>query len=172
MILFGDEVLRTQQGNNNCYCQDNDLGWFDWRLTEQNRGMLRFVAEMIAFRRRHSSLMRIQFLTGQRGSRGLPDISWHGMKLNDPNWGDPGARVLAYTLAGAGEMKEDLHIMLNMSDQAVEMELPMVPGSRWHCAVDTSQPSPADIPDASDQPKVEGNTYILAARSVVVLEGR
>jgi glycogen operon protein len=99
-------------------------------------------------------------------------VTWHGQKLNDPHWGDAGAQVLAYTLAGVGEMEEDLHIMLNMSDKVVEMELPIIPGLRWHCAVDTSQPPPADIPDAADQPKVGGNTYSLSARSVVVLEGR
>ena len=172
MILSGDEVLRTQQGNNNCYSQDNDLGWLDWRLTEQNREMLRFVTEMIAFRRRHPSLMRTQFLTGQRSGDGPPDVTWHGEKLNEPHWGDAGAQVLAYTLAGAGEREEDLHIMINMSDKVVEMELPIIQGLRWHCALDTSQPPPADIPDAADQPKVGGNTYGLTARSVVVLEGR
>ena len=66
MILAGDEVLRTQQGNNNGYCQDNELSWFDWNLTEKHRGMLRFVTKMIAFRKRHPCLMRKHFLTGAK----------------------------------------------------------------------------------------------------------
>ncbi len=172
MILSGDEVLRTQKGNNNCYCQDNELGWFDWRLTHENGEMLRFAGRMIAFRRRHPSLMRRQFLKGLSVGGRLPDVTWHGQRLNDPRWGDPGGQVLAYTLAAVVENEEDLHVMLNMSGNSIDMELPNVPGRIWHCAVDTSQPSPADIFEAADEPKVEGHTYRIAARSVVVLEGK
>ncbi|MGE5300898.1 MAG: glycogen debranching protein GlgX [Acidobacteriota bacterium] len=172
MILSGDEVFRTQLGNNNCYCQDNAMSWFDWRLMEENDDILRFVTRMISFRKLHPSLMRKQFLTGSRSTGDLPDVTWHGLKLNDPRWGDPAAQVLAYTLAGTDEAEEQLYIMLNMSDRAEQMELPMVSGRSWYRGVDTSQPSPADILDAADQQKVEGNTYSLAARSVAVLEGR
>jgi isoamylase len=172
MILSGDEVLRTQRGNNNCYCQDNEIGWLDWRLAEENREMLRFVTEMIAFRMRHPSLLRKNFLTGHRGNGRLPDITWHGQKLNEPRWEDHGAQVLAYTLAAAGGMEEDLHIMLNMSGGSVEMELPNVSGRKWYRAVDTWQQSPADILDAAAQPAVEGYTYHVAPRSIAVLESR
>ena len=172
MILAGDEVLRTQLGNNNCYCQDNELGWFDWRLTQVNREMLRFVTEMIAFRRRHSSLMRKQFLSGRPVSYRLPDVSWHGQKLNEPRWEDPGEQILVYTLAAVNETEDDLHVMLNMSDRPVEMELPKVSGRNWYRAVDTAQPSPADVFEAADEPGVEGNLYRMEARSVVVFEGR
>ncbi len=172
MIHYGDEVLRTQKGNNNCYCQDNDLAWLDWRFTGQNGEMLRFVTEMIAFRKRHPSLMRTQFLSGQGSGGGSPDVEWHGQKLNDPRWGDPGARVLAYTLLGTDETEEHLHIMFNMSDMAVGMELPALSGRKWYLAIDTSQASPADICAASDQREVGSNIYNLAARSTAVLEGR
>jgi glycogen operon protein len=172
MILCGDEVLRTQCGNNNCYCQDNEMSWFDWGLTETNKEMLHFVTEMIAFRRRHPCLMRRQFLTGRQASLHLPDVSWHGRQLNRPKWDDPGAQVLAYTLAGISDGEEDLHIMLNMSDRALDMELPEVPGRAWYYAVDTSQPSPADIPEAVDQKEVRGRYYGMAPRSIAVLEGR
>jgi glycogen operon protein len=172
MILSGDEVLRTQRGNNNCFCQDNDMGWFDWKLIEENRDMLRFVTGMISFRKRHPSLMKSQFLTGQKISGDLPDITWHGRKLNDPRWNDPAVQVLACTLAGTDEKEEHLHILLNMSDTPVQMELPMVPGRNWYRAVDTSQPSPADIFEAAEEQKVEENIYSMAARTVVVLEGR
>ncbi len=172
MILSGDEVLRTQQGNNNGYCQDNEIGWFDWRLTGENRDILGFVTGMIGFRKRHPSLMRSQFLTGRKGGGGLPDIAWHGLKLNDPNWSDPGARVLACTLGATGESEEHLHIMLNMSDSPARMELPVIPGRRWHRAVDTSLPPAADILAAADQPKIEEHSYTVAPRSVAVLEGR
>ncbi len=172
MIFSGDEVLRTQKGNNNCYCQDNALGWFDWGLTEKNREMLRFVTEMIRFRRRHPCLMRKRFLTGRGKDGGLPDITWHGARLHRPEWGDPGAQVLAFTLAAAGDGEEHLHVMINMSDRSVEMQLPGVAGCSWHRAVDTWQPSPADISGAALQPPVNRDTYEVAPRSVVVLEGR
>ncbi len=172
MILSGDEVLRTQRGNNNCYCQDNGTGWFDWRLTEENKDMLRFVTEMIAFRKRHPSLMRKQFLTGRMSGGGIRDITWHGQRLNDPDWGDPGAQVLAYTLVGTDEFEGHLHIMMNMSDREMEMELPVISGQKWHGAVDTSKPSPSDILGIAAQTEIEGKTYRMAPRSVAVLEGR
>ncbi len=116
--------------------------------------------------------MRNQFLTGLKIKGDLPDITWHGARLNDPSWGDPDSQVLSYTLAGTDEKEEHLHIMLNMSDRTVQMELPVVPGCSWHRLVDTSQQAPADIFDAAGGPEVGENIYSMAARSVVVLEGR
>ncbi|MCL5023153.1 MAG: glycogen debranching protein GlgX [Nitrospirae bacterium] len=172
MILSGDEVFRTQRGNNNCYCQDNELSWFDWGLTEENREMLRFVTKMVAIRKRHPCLMRKKFLTGGRRNGGLPDVTWHGRRLNEPQWNDPGAQVLAYTLGAVGVAEDDLHIMLNMSDEFAEIELPWVSGRRWFRVVDTWQPSPADILEAPDQPVLTEYVYRAAPRSVVVFEGR
>jgi len=172
MIRSGDEAFGTQQGNNNCYCHDNALGWFDWRLIEGNRDILRFVTEMIALRRRHPSLMRRQFLKGTSKNGRLPDVTWHGQKLNEPRWEDRDARVLAYTLGALTEGEEDLHIMLNMSDKAVDMEVPEISDLKWYCAVDTSNPSPSDICNIADQPEVREPTYRMGAKSVVVLEGR
>jgi glycogen operon protein len=173
MILAGDEVLRTQRGNNNCYCQDNELSWFDWTLTEKNREMLRFVREMIAFRKRHPCLMRDRFFTGRPANDSLlPDVAWHGVRLNDPPWSDPDARILAYTLAGRNHEEEHLHILLNMSKQPVEIELPKLPGRVWYRAIDTGQVSPADILEAGHQPPVKKAFYHVLPRSVVVLESR
>jgi len=113
MILSGDEVLRSQQGNNNCYCQDNELSWFDWRLVEENRDSFRFVREMIAFRKRHRSLMRRRFVTGKK-RRGelLADITWHGERLDTPPWAEGGGETLAYLLGGQGD-EEDIFVALN-----------------------------------------------------------
>jgi glycogen operon protein len=172
MIRSGDEVYGTQRGNNNVYCQDNELSWFNWELTQEHGDMLRFVTGLIAFRKRHPCLMRKTFLTGKaRGGR-LPDVTWHGRRLNEPPWEDPAARILAYTLGGLTEAEENLHVMLNMSGQAVEMELPEMPGLRWYRAVDTSQLSPSDICDTACQPPVREGRYSVSARSVVVLESR
>jgi glycogen operon protein len=173
MILAGDEVGRTQQGNNNAYCQDNEISWFDWRLVEQNRDMLRFVKQMIAFRKRHPCLRRRKFLTGQRppGAR-LPDVTWHGVRLRESLWDDPNAQLLAYTLGGLSEAEEDVHVVLNMSNDALEVALPDLAGRRWHRAIDTWLPSPDDIQEPGRQPRLAALSCKVAPRSVVVLESR
>ena len=173
MLLAGDEVLRTQQGNNNAYCQDNGLGWFDWSLLEKNADMLRFVSGLIAFRKRHPCLMRRRFLAGTRreGCR-LPDITWHGTRLDDPLWDDPDARLLAYTLGAAVEDEEDLHVILNMSVNGLDLPLPRLAGREWHRAIDTGAPAPADIVEAEDQTGLGKDICVVRPRSVVVLESR
>jgi isoamylase len=173
MILSGDEVMRTQRGNNNGYCQDNELSWFDWALPQKQSDMLRFVSRMIAFRKRHPSLMRTRFLTGRKTKRGLfPDVTWHGTKLGEPLWHDPGAQILAYTLGRQAEGEEDLHIIFNMSDQPVDVDMPPLSRGAWHRAIDTGQPSPADILEPSDQPRSSESTARVLPRSVVVFESR
>jgi glycogen operon protein len=173
MLLAGDEVLRSQHGNNNAYCQDNALSWFDWKLLEANRDMLRFTRELIALRRRHPCLMVNRFFDGQpiRG-RGIPDICWHGERLGESPWQDKGARFLAYTVAGLTPEEEDMHVMLNMSEQAVEAALPSIPGRRWHVALDTAQASPDDVLPRARQSPHPSASYLVNSRSVVVLEGR
>ena len=173
MIQSGDEVLRTQRGNNNGYCQDNELSWFDWTLTKKNREMLRFLTKMIAFRKRHPCLMRKHFLTGKKKEEvPFPDVTWHGTKLNGPLWNDPNAQILAYTLGKRGEREEDLHIIFNMSDQGVEMPLPSLSGRAWHRAIDTGQPSSGDIFEPSDQPRIKEPFYRVSSHSVAVFESR
>jgi glycogen operon protein len=173
MLLAGDEVLRTQGGNNNAYCQDNETSWLDWGLVDRNAEMLRFVREMVALRRRHPSLMRRRFLSGQRraGAR-QPDICWHGSQLFDPPWDDPQARVLAFTLAAVGDGEADLHVVMNMSETLHEASLPELPGRVWHRAADTGLASPEDVTGPSSQARLDGLTYPAQPRTVVVLEAR
>jgi glycogen operon protein len=172
MILAGDEVLRSQRGNNNAYCQDNQLSWFDWGLVEANRDMLRFVRELIALRKRHPSLRRSRFLKGRPGpGQSRPDVAWHGERLDEPPWHDGGARALAFTLAGIASGETPLHVVLNMSDAALEVSLPDLPGSRWRRALDTALASPRDITPPEEQAAVESGRYVAPPRSVVVLEG-
>jgi isoamylase len=168
MFVAGDEVRRTQHGNNNAYCQDNELNWFDWSLTEKNAKMLRFWQQMIQFRKDHPVVHRSRFFTGEINDRNLPDISWHGCQLNSPPWSDPNARVLAYTLGGFGD-SPDLHVMLNMYWDALPFELPTVNGRTWYRAVDTSLASPDDISAAGKEVQISGKEYIVTGRSVVVL---
>lgn len=171
MLLAGDEVLNTQDGNNNSYCQDNELSWFDWGLMGTNAEMLRFVRLMIALRKRHPCLMRRRFLTGSVvDGRDMRDVSWHGIDIDAPPWHDPDAQVLAFTLAAVSEDEADLHVMLNLSDSGVDMELPSIQGRELRLSVNTALSTPADIVRPHDQTPFGENRYPVAARTVVVLE--
>jgi glycogen operon protein len=173
MFLAGDEFLHTQGGNNNAWCQNNEISWLDWSLTEANPEMLRFVRELIAFRHRHPCLTRARFFTGQpSSSRGIPDIAWHGLRLNEPLWGNNEAQVLAFTIAGSTSTEEELHIVLNMSEQDIEIQLPEIRLRYWHLAIDTAAPSPDDIIEKARQRAVDGHTQRVYARSVVVFEAQ
>jgi glycogen operon protein len=171
MFVAGDEIRRSQKGNNNAYCQDNEISWFDWTLVNKHSELLRFCRRMIGFRKMHPALRRDQFFNGSVNERGLKDVSWHGTKLNSPGWDDAGARALAMTLAGFGG-DSDLHVMFNMFWESLDFELPIVPGRRWRLALDTAQLSPHDIADPGTEPDVLGNTCRVAGRSVVVLVNR
>jgi isoamylase len=174
MLRAGDEVLQTQRGNNNAYCQDNELSWFDWNRVDSQREMLRFTREMIAFRRRHASLTANRFYTGKIvPGRGIADIAWHGERLNQPPWADAGAQVLAFTIAGSEGDEADIHAVLNMSGQALEAELPVIAGRFWHLTVNTSAAAPEDIIEPSRQsPVAAAGAYRIAPHSVVILEAR
>jgi glycogen operon protein len=171
MLLAGDEVRRSQKGNNNPYCQDNEISWFDWTLTGKHSDLMRFCRNMIRFRKRHAAVRKDQFFDGSVNERGLKDVAWHGTKLNHPGWDDPEARAFSMTLAGF-DGDDDIHVMFNMFWDSLEFELPVGPGRRWYLAVDTAQPSPHDIPDAGSEPEVPGSTHLVEARSVVVLVDR
>lgn len=171
MFLAGDEIGRTQRGNNNAYCQDNEISWFDWTLVRTNRDLHRFWKLMIEFRKRHAALRQRQFFNGAVNERGLPDLSWHGTKLHAPDWLNPEARVLAMTLAGF-DGDSDIHAMFNMYWDSLEFELPAVGGRTWLTAINTAQAPPHDIADAGAEPEVTGNTYTVQGRSVVVLINR
>ncbi len=171
MLLAGDEMLHTQHGNNNCYCQDNELSWIDWNMAPENAAMLRFVQHMIALRKRHSSLMRRRFLTGKViEEKNMPDISWHGTELDKPLWFDPEARILAFTLAGIEEGEADLHVLMNMSDDKKSFELPKIEGKKWCLALDTSLQSPYDIIPPHDQKPYLDSFYSVQKKAVVIFE--
>ena len=174
MLLAGDEVLRSQRGNNNAYCQDNELGWFDWTLAERNKDLFRFVKEMIAFRKRHACLRRKRFLKGEKQKgRYFADVTWHGAKVDEPPWKNPDAQLLAFTLSGVTESEEDIHAVLNMSETSEQVELPLIPpNSTWFRAVDTGQDSPADILEPAEQLPLRNCSYTVQPRSVVIFERR
>jgi glycogen operon protein len=171
MLVGGDEVRRTQNGNNNAYCQDNETSWFDWTLVERNRDLYHFWKRMIEFRKRHPALHRGQFFTGATNERGLVDLAWHGTRINSPGWRDPVGRALGVTLAGfSGDA--DIHVMFNMHRESLDFELPYVQERAWLKAVDTSQTSPLDIADFGTERPVVGGVCKVEGRSVVVLVNR
>jgi isoamylase len=171
MIVAGDEVRRTQNGNNNAYCHDDALSWFDWRLVEKNADLLRFFQGVTANRLAHSELHRARFFTGEVNERGLADVAWHGCKLYHPSFSDGSSGVLAFTLGASGN-GEDLHAMLNMEEHALEFDLPALRGRRWHRQVDTALESPEDVAEHGSEPPVEGTTYRVEPHSIAVLASK
>ncbi len=173
MLLAGDEILNSQQGNNNGYCQDNELTWINWQMAEQNSDIFRFVQHMIALRKRHGSIMRKHFLTGEViAEKGIKDISWHGAKLDMPLWDDPDTRLLAFTLAGTTADEADLHVIINMSEQQTLVELPDIKNKSWCLAIDTSEQSPQDIISPHNQKSIKKSTYLVDGKAVVAFENR
>jgi len=171
MLLMGDEVARTQRGNNNAYCQDNAINWLDWELMDTHADLLRFTRQMIRMRRAHPSLSPQKYAIGAetRGASrwGRVTVAWHGVRVGQPDWSES-ARTLAYTLDGPGD--DPLHILISAHDEPLRFELPAPPpGRHWHRAVDTSLPSPIDVALPGEEPPHAGPTYLVQDRSVVVL---
>jgi glycogen operon protein len=167
MLLMGDEARRTQKGNNNAYCQDNEISWFDWSLVEQHADLVRFVRHLIAFRQQRDAVTA----TGRGSLNELLDqteINWHGIVLDQPDWRD-NSRSLALTmrsLHGPGV----LHAMFNAYWEPLTFTLPPRDRlERWRRWLDTALPSPDDIGPIARAPVVDAPTYTVQARSVVVL---
>ena len=171
MILAGDEVRRTQHGNNNAYCQDNELSWFDWKSVEKHTGMFRFFKMMIAFRKRHPNVRRERFLTDGPNAHGVREIDWHGRQLFTPDWHDPNGRILAFTIWGLSH-DDDLHVMLNMEQMAHDFEIPSLQEKRWLKVIDTALPSPLDMNEPGKERVIPGGVCRVKEHSVVVLISR
>jgi glycogen operon protein len=179
MILGGDELGRTQGGNNNAYCQDNEISWYDWSFLEKNAGFYRFVKEMIAFRRRHPGFMRPEFYTGRDGNyNAIPDISWFNERGETPDWDTIGL-CLALRMDGskadilADRDDNDFFIMFNGGEApAAFVVCEPLDGKKWVRAVDTGLPSPDDILPPGNEAPLYSSNYTVRERSVVVLISR
>ncbi len=179
MILMGDEVARTQQGNNNTYCHDNELNWFDWSLTRENADLLRFTRNLIAFRHAHPALRsRDHFQNRDYVNSGYPDISWHGTQAWNADWSGS-SKVLAFMLCGqhakGGTVSDDyIYVATNTYWEGLLFELPAPPeGMRWHVFANTGMPSPEDIYEPGQEPVLENQRhFLLGPRSTVILVGR
>jgi glycogen operon protein len=165
LLLMGDEVRRTQRGNNNAYCQNNELSWFDWRLCSQNAGLHRFVSLLIRMRRHFGS----NFPDRSDSLRQLLDwahVEWHGVKLYTPDLSDD-----SHTIAATAYVRQTaaFHVMMNAYWEPLQFDLPPeTPEGKWFRIVDTSQPSPLDLRVDADE-IVAGPTYVLRPRSIVLL---
>lgn len=177
MILMGDEVGRTQQGNNNTYCHDSILNWFNWEQVETNADLLRFFRHMIHFRRAHPVLRSAQFFahSDYRGT-GLPDMSFHGTQPWQPDWSSSNDHTLAFMFSGdyaKGGLVQDNHVYvaLNMYWDSVWFTPPALPDEqKWHISVNTSMESPHDCWEVGSEPLLDDQTNILlGGRSVVIL---
>jgi glycogen operon protein len=169
MITAGDEVRRTQKGNNNAYCQDNEISWIDWSFLDRNADQLRFFKNMIRFRKVNRILCQPYYYTGNKvNKRGLPDITWHGCKLNQPGWDDENARALAFTLGGIQD-DPDIHVMMNMYSLPLVFDLPISPNRIWRRLADTSLDSPDDATDHGHEVAIQGESYIVNSFSIVIL---
>lgn len=167
MLQMGDEVRRTQRGNNNAYCQDNEISWFDWRGVEGDAGLLRFVQRLVQFTQTYEIFREERFWTPVEQG-GAPRITWHGVRLRHPDWGYE-SHSLAFELHHPGR-REHLHVMLNAYWQPLVFVLPPLrPGESWYRVVDTARGSPDDFCDLETAPPIEGDAYRLEARSAVVL---
>jgi glycogen operon protein len=162
MLLGGDEFRRTQGGNNNAYCQDNETSWYDWSRLEQHREIYRFTRGMIAFRRAHPVLSKEQFYTDA-------EISWFGPHGGLPDWADPKTKQLACLIHE--DEQRALCLIFNAGADAVDFYLPPIPpGARWHLAVDTSRETPQDLFDAGEEPIWEDlQAYRLSPQSSAIL---
>jgi len=170
MLLMGDEMRRTQHGNNNAYCQDNETSRLDWSALERRadaKDFARFVQGLIRFNRGHHVFQDEHFWFAEGGA----DITWHGVHLNQPDWGDD-SHSLAFSLHDPAH-GERLHIMLNAYWEPLDFELPpLPPGEGWRRVVDTALPSPDDYSEPENAPVVGGDVYRVESRSAVVLTAR
>jgi glycogen operon protein len=171
MIVSGDEVGRTQGGNNNAYCQDNETSWLDWSLVTKNADLFRFFRSLIRFRKAHPSLRRATFFQDEPRGNGVP-VAWHGLKRDKPDWTAESRTVVMHLPASAED--DDVYVALHAHWEARNCELPVLPAGRtWRLFLDTSREAPDDICDPGAEVLLpRQDVYRLEPRSTVVLVGR
>jgi glycogen operon protein len=169
MLLAGDEFGRTQQGNNNAYCQDNEISWLDWSLLDQPAGreLATFVGRLTEIRRQHPVIRAAHFLHGREElAQDLRDIDWfdeRGLPLSEQDWGNPQGKALVLRRAGRRpDGKIDI-IALLMNGSPVALDYRLAGVFAWHVLIDSAVP-------AEDEAAVYGDSYRVQAGSAVVLK--
>jgi isoamylase len=172
MLLMGDEVRRTQRGNNNAYCQDNEISWFDWDLCKRHAEIHRFVRMMVRFRAHRDVVVEKSRLTLNQ-LLGQAQLEWHGVALGRPDWSDDSHSIALTVKSLRGRFT--LHAMLNSYWESLTFELPSAGqvgqqgNRRWRRWVDTFLPSPQDICDWEEAAAVSQPSYVVGPRSLVLL---
>jgi len=179
MILGGDEFARTQSGNNNAYCQDNEIGWFDWTAVSRNQDLYAFFQKAITFTRRFPVLQHRKFFLGKDlDDDQVPDLSWYAPDLGRPQWNNTSLRTICYQLDasenGVASDATRLFFILNAHFESKWVQLPLLePGGRWYRAIDTSLASSEDFAAPGLEIPVDpSDHYIANPRSTVVLLAR
>jgi glycogen operon protein len=171
MVVAGNECRRTQRGNNNAYCQDNDISWFDWTLVEKNAELVRFFQGLAHFRRSQPTVRRKHFLSGQPVvENGLPDVSWFNALGVAVDWRGNDAALTCLLMPPQecgperkGNCGNEVLFLVNATSNAREFILPAVAkGLRWRLFIDTAAESPQDIyPELDGPPPVTGALALL-----------
>ncbi len=174
MLLAGDEFGRTQQGNNNGYCQDNELSWVDWSLAGRNAPLVEFVRRLIDLRRSRLWLRRDTFLKGTRRGKDAKDVTWlhpSGREMTETDWNDSNLRAIAVVMNGAPPRSAgtgDLLIVFNADDADIELQVPATSQVvAWTVLFDTGVADPAAVPRRTVTP---GESIRVEQRSVVLME--
>lgn len=177
MLLAGDEFRRTQGGNNNAYCQDNEISWTDWTLKDKNADVFSFVKKAIAFRKEHPALRRAEFFTGRDNAlNSMLDITWYNEQGLPPDWNSLN-HFLAFRLDGnraeivSDRDDNDFFVMMNSSVKDVTVQLPVPSaGKQWFRCIDTSVPAPDDFLDDGCEEQLSTQAiYILPSRAFAIL---
>lgn len=170
MILGGDEMRRTQNGNNNAYCQDNKLSYFDWTLTKKNEGLINFVSTLIKLRKNHPIFRMKEFFGSKNG---ITEISWFDINAKVPDWNKMN-RFLGFKLNGSLINDNDFYIATNIDRYDLTITLPALSGNKkWYRVADSSFESPIDILESGKEEFLEEQRrYVLIADSTVVLIGK
>jgi isoamylase len=176
MILGGDEFARSQRGNNNAYCQDNEISWFDWIVVSRNQDLFEFFRKAIAFTRRFPVLQRRKFFLGKDlDDDQVPDLTWFAPDLGRPQWNEANMQTLCYQLDASEDGTdlgvERLFFILNAHFEPQWVQLPPLDANLgWYRAIDTSLPSGEDFAEAGREIPIDPpDHYIASSRSTVVL---
>jgi glycogen operon protein len=173
MLQMGDEIRRSQRGNNNAYCQDNEISWLDWSLLDRHLDLFRFVQTLISHRLRWMEAGGVaSFQLSLNELLRTAEIDWHGVRLGSPDWTDNSHSIALTLRAGRGLLPCWLHVIFNAYWEALDFDLPAVPKTAvlgWQRWIDTSLDSPEDINDPPTAPPVPGTQYRVAPRSVAAL---
>jgi isoamylase len=175
MMLGGDEFMRTQKGNNNAYCQDNEISWFNWDEVKRQADIYEFCRKAVAFRKRYSILQRRKFFSGKdTDADNVPDIAWYGEKLKKPLWNNPKLRTICYQLDGGEEESGlghyHLFFIFNADVDKKTIMLPQVKGKKWLRVVDTSIKGGEDFLAIGEEIPLEPDEfYVVNPRSTAAL---